>query len=595
LHKHQIHAHVRRTALPLSAVSAPLLAATTAEAAAPPNVGPMTGTTPLNPSAPPTTPEGGKATMVRILALNDFHGQLTNGNDQLDGQAVGGAATLAAYLNRERAGNPNGTIITSSGDAWGASEPESTLLGHKSSIAALTAMNVGVATPGNHEWDTKYAGAMRLMFGGSEPRVITSTKRVNVNGKIVTETVRHTVQGPSWPGTPFPWVSANIVDKRTGRLIMPPYVIKTVNGVKVAFIGAVTKDLLNVTMKSGIPNLEAIDPATAINRFVPQIEAQGVHTIVALVHEGGFRDPKTGQVTGPIVDVAKRLSPDVSVIASAHTHQEYATRIAGHLVTQGLSYAKAFSEIDLAIDPKTDKVIDDDARVIHNLRSGIAPDPTVGKMVSAFAAKVAPITQRVLSILPGPVTRTESAAGESALGTLIASAQRRYGKTDIAFMNPGGIRQDLTHSGPVTWGDAFAVQPFANHLITSQMTGADIESVLEQMFPAAPGPDAHSTILQVSGLRVWYDARRPAGHRIVKVLTSSGAPLKAGASYSVTANSFLMGGGDGFTNFKRAKRQKDIGTDLTALCQYLQLGLPVPLQPVGVMNSLGGPVSTDPH
>jgi 5'-nucleotidase len=574
-----------------AAAQATVPAAPAGAASANPNaIGPTTG------DAAFTDAQDGLA-HVRLLGLNDFHGQLSDSTAKLGNDAVGGAATLAAYMQRERAAVPNGTVTLSVGDAVGASEPASTLLRHESAFAVLAALGINLATFGNHEFDRGFDETMRLILGGTATGPATAAKshvdpRKRRRGAKAAATsgaaTGAAAAGKRWPGSPFPWVSANVVDVKTGRPVLPPYAIMEVNGVKVAFIGAVTGNLKNVTLASGITNIKALDPATAINRYIPEIKAQGVKAIVAFVHEGGEADKQTGAVTGAIVPLAKALDPEVDVVMSAHSHQEYATRIAGKVVTQGLSYGKAFSEVDLAIDPKTGDVVKSSGRVIHNLEAGIAPDPQVEAMVRTFQQAVAPRTERVLSVLPGPITRVSSPAGETPLGTLIAEAQRAMAKTDIAFMNPGGIRQDLPSGGPVTWGTAFGVQPFANHVMRTSMTGAQIARLLEQQFHA-DGSDP--TILQVAGLRVTVDASKPVGHRIVSITDESGTPIDPKRTYTVAMNSFLIDGGDGFTVFKESKAQaKDIGIDLDALVAWLQAGKPVPIAPTGRLSVVHGTV-----
>jgi 5'-nucleotidase len=52
-------------------------------------------------------------------------------------------------------------------------------------------------------------------------------------------------------------------------------------------------------------------------------------------------------------------------------------------------------------------------------------------------------------------------------------------------MNAAGVRNDLHGPGEVTYGEAFAVQPFSNHLVTLTLTGAQIEHLLEQQFTSS--------------------------------------------------------------------------------------------------------------
>ncbi|MEO6867090.1 MAG: bifunctional UDP-sugar hydrolase/5'-nucleotidase, partial [Gaiellales bacterium] len=378
-----------------------------------------------------------------------------------------------------------------------------------------------------------------------------------------------------WPGSPFPWVSANVVHKKTGKPVLPPYVIREINGVKVAFVGAVTKDLKKVTTAKGIPNIKALDPATAVNKYVPEIQAQGVKTIVVVVHEGGDTDKDDPtKLAGPIVKLAEDLDPEVDVIISAHSHKEYATEISGKQVIQAGSYAKALGVVDLNVDRTTGDVVSAGARLVRNDENGIEPDAKIAAMALKFHKAVAPRTERVVTTLKAPLTREAGPNGETAIGSLIAEAQRVFAKADIGFMNNGGVRQDL-EAGPLKWGTLFGVQPFANHVMRLEMTGAEVRELLEQQFPEG----GNGRQLQIAGLKVHLDLTKPSGQKVVSVTLADGTPLDPKKTYKIAANAFIAEGGDGFTAFKKGRKRTDVGDDLKALVKYLESGKPVPTKP----------------
>jgi 5'-nucleotidase len=556
----------------------------------------------------PATANDPNIAHVRVLSVNDFHGQIPDSDAKVDGVDIGGAATLAAYVQRERAGNPNGTVFLSAGDAFGASPPSSSLLRHQSSVAVLDAMGLDIATFGNHEFDKGYAETIRMIFGddalpaAQRAQGIAPTggakkkRRKGVAAKADAAAGAKHVAGArgkqKWPGSPFPWVNANVVDAKTGKPVLPPYVIKEVDGVKVAFIGATTKDLKKVTLASGIPNIKALDPATAINSYIPEIQAQGVKSIVVFVHEGGVADEKDpSKITGEIVKLAEALDPEVDAVVSGHSHKEYATQIAGKQVIQAGNYAKALGVIDLKVDRSTGQVVSGESRLVRNDEHGIQPDTKVGALALRFEKAVAGKTERIVATLKAPLTRELSPAGESTLGSLIADAQRVYAKADIALMNPGGIRQDIDATGPLKWGTLFGVQPFANIVTRMELTGAEVLKVLEQQFPEGGTPK----ILQISGLTVHVDMTKPSGSRIVKVVMADGSALDATKTYKVAANSFLADGGDGFTVLKEGRKRTEVGDDLDALVKYLESGKPVPTKPAGRIVIDAGALPADTH
>jgi 5'-nucleotidase len=201
---------------------------------------------------------------------------------------------------------------------------------------------------------------------------------------------------------------------------------------------------------------------------------------------------------------------------------------------------------------------------------GLTPDPEAAKLMLAAEKRVAPLTQRQIGVAAGDITRDRNPAGESALGNLIADAQRKTLATDFAFMNPGGMRTNI-REGEVTWGELYAVQPFNNYLVRLELTGQQIYDLLNQQFPPT---QSYPRILSVSGLTYTWDARRPQGQRVVEV-RKNGRPLDRATTYTVTTNSFLAEGGDRFSVFTQGANQVTGPRDLEALCRYIQ-SLPQP-------------------
>jgi 5'-nucleotidase len=176
---------------------------------------------------------------------------------------------------------------------------------------------------------------------------------------------------------------------------------------------------------------------------------------------------------------------------------------------------------------------------------------------------------RVIGTVTTALTRTESSAGESSLGNLIADAQRVTTDAQFAFMNPGGIRADLA-AGEVTWGDLFTIQPFGNDLVSMDLTGAQIKTLLEQQWQGQT-----SRILKTSGLTYTWDSARPIGDRVTQILTAEATPLDPTAIYRVTVNSFMAAGGDGFLVLPQGTNRVVGPVDLDALVEYAE-SLPQP-------------------
>ena len=160
---------------------------------------------------------------------------------------------------------------------------------------------------------------------------------------------------------------------------------------------------------------------------------------------------------------------------SAHTHQPYVCNIDGQLVTSASSFGRLITDIDLVIDHQSKDV---KSKTAHNVivTRDVLKDPAQTALIAKYDAISAPLANQVVGSISVDVTRTANAAGESALGDVIADAQLAstsptdFGGAVMAFMNPGGIRADLISSasgggelpGQVTYGELFTVQPFNN-------------------------------------------------------------------------------------------------------------------------------------
>jgi 5'-nucleotidase len=524
---------------------------------------------------------GKKGTLgLKVLGFNDFHGHLAEGS-KVGARPVGGAAVLASYLRAAQVGYEDRNLIIHAGDQVGASPAESALLQDEPSIQFLNLLandackckhdreecNV-IGTLGNHEFDEGKDELLRLLNGGNY-----------ANGPFL--------QNP-YPGASFPYVNSNVVVERTGKNLIAPSVVREIANVKVGIIGAVLKETPTIVTPAGVAGLSFRDEAQSINAAVRKIKHEGVSTVIVTIHQGTAQSPTytgstdAGAAVGtPISTIVSQLDDEVDLVISGHSHSftnALVPNASGHpiLVVQAFSYGTAYDDVDLVIDRATGDVVAKSAKVVTTY-SDVAPGDTravdVQALVDEAVARVAPLVNQQIATVVSDITRTQNTAGESALGNLIADAQRAATGTDFAFMNPGGIRADITYAanpsnpldtaGAVLWGELFTVQPFGNTLVTINMTGQQIVDVLNQQWTV-------NRILQISGLTYTWDNAQPVGSKVVEVRRNA-EPINLAATYTVTVNNFLVGGGDGFTVFKLGTNQAGGDVDLDALIKYMQL------------------------
>ena len=542
---------------------------------------------------------------LRLIGINDFHGNLESTGLSLtlaDPQAgdksvrvpVGGAAALAGLVKALRADAPN-SLMLSGGDLIGAAPLVSTLFKHESTIEVMNAIGLDVSTVGNHEFDAGATELKRIAQGGCA---------VNKPDDAVSSCALD-----RYSGARFTYLSANVID-RPGHTLFAPSIIKRVHGIPVGVIGAVTKTTPSIVIPSGVAGLRFVDEADAINRAARHLKAQGVRAIVLVIHEGGelgppqhrgdWNDASCTDAHGPIFDIAKRLSSDVSVIFSAHTHQGYRCVVDGRVIIQGTSYGRGVSVVDVALDPKTRRFIPSLTRSINlpvvndqtdpALRERFAaslpapyaeilrsarPDAAIAERVAKYATLAAPKANRPVGQIAASFPR--GGLVDSAAGRLVADAQLaathapEVGGAQIAFMNAGGIRSDLDCKGTppctVTFGQVFTMQPFGNSLVVMSLTGVQLKALLEsQQKPNA----LEQTVLQPSeGFTYTWQADAAAGER-VSDMRLNGEPVVPERAYRVTVNSFLSEGGDGFAVLARGTERRGGAQDLDALLAYLQ-------------------------
>lgn len=510
------------------------------------------------------------ALSVQLLAINDFHSQITAGQ-LVDGRPVGSAPVLAAYLKAAQAQAPGKTFILHAGDHVGASQPQSSLLQDEPAIQLFNLLGntdcrtrgqygpdcnlIGI--PGNHELDEGLNEMLRLIHGGNHH------------------------QGPflqrPYQGAAFPMICANLVRAGSDEPLLPPYVIRMVEGVKIGFIGAVLHRASSFLSPESLAGLEVLDEAATINRYARQLQAEGVRTLIAIIHQGGFQGlmgaEGTSTLAGDIVPIAERLDGEIDVVIGGHTHTWHNILVnnSGNrpmLVVQAWPKGTGYADIDLDIDRTTGDVVSVSSAIVTTWADrgpGLRPDPQVAALAQRVDELGSAIAAQVIAHAVKPISRTSNEAGESALGDLVADAQRQIMGTDFAFMHPEGIEADIP-PGVLTKGDHFTIQPANLNLIKLEMTGRQIYELLNQQWN---GTNDRGRFLQVSGLTYTWDAGRPAGERVVSV-QKNGRPLNPESVYTVAVNEYLAGGGDNFTALTKGANPV-VGPFLAeALIQYVQ-------------------------
>jgi 5'-nucleotidase len=438
---------------------------------------------------------------VRLLQINDHYVL-----EPVDGGRRGGMARLATLVRDLKGENPN-TIFALAGDTLSPSV-ESALMRGAQMVAALNAIGLDFATFGNHEFD----------FG---PEVLLERMKESK----------------------FRWLSANVVDRRSGQAFggASTEVLVTLGGVRVGLFGLTTAQAAQ-TSRPG-PNVTFGQPVTVARDVTARLRAQGASIVVAVTHVTMAEDK------------AIAAAADVDVILGGHEHEPLVAEEGKTLITKAGSDARYLVQVDVWLT-REGRLIERSWR-FREVSRRIEPDPAVEALVRDYARRLDRELDAVVgkSSVPLEARSATLRTEETNLGDFVADALRERLGTDVAVINGGAIRTNRTvPAGPLTRRDVLSLLPFTDMVVKLEIRGADLRAALEHGL--AQTDRVGGGFLQISGARVMWDPRLAPGRRIVDV-SVAGKPLADDAAYTVAVPGYLVRGGDGYTVFGRAKTLVD--------------------------------------
>ncbi|GAA1532765.1 5'-nucleotidase [Microbacterium ginsengiterrae] len=487
---------------------------------------------------------------IDIVTINDFHGRI-----EADGAAAG-AAVLAGAVQSVRDANPN-TVFAAAGDLIGASTFTSFIDSDNPTIDALNAAGLEVSAAGNHEFDQGWE---------------------DLEGRVQDRA--------DWE-----YISSNVFLTETGEPALAPAWVKEMDGVRVGFIGAVTEELDSLVSPEGIADLEVRSIVDSVNAVADDLTdgdaANGeADVLILLVHEGAASTDVTSITPdSPLGEIVDGVDERVSAIVSAHTHLAYNHVIDGRPVVSAGQYGENFGLMNLQVDPATKELLSITNEIKPLTADGVAlyePVGAVQEIVDAAKAQADILGAEPVGDITGDFTRarqsdgSENRGGESTIGNFVADVQKWATGADIALMNPGGIRANLTYAssgasdpdGNVTFREAATVQPFANTLVTLNLTGAQLKDVLEEQWQPEGASRPFLKLGVSEGLQYTYDPSGAVGERITSI-TLDGTPIDQEATYVIAANSFLAAGGDNFFTLAEGMDKADTGKiDLQSMVDW---------------------------
>lgn len=508
---------------------------------------------------------GESRTLVPVVGLTDFHGQLEPTSTTMDGRnvAVGGASQLATLFDQEKAAFPGAVFLFASGDNVGASPANSGLLEDKPAIDVENAWGLQATSYGNHEFD----------YG--VPRLLQHQARAH-----------------------FPFLGANVVDATTKQ--NPDWVQGThvfdYGNLRIGVIGIELKETPQLVSAGATAGLEFLDEVETIKAESEKLRQQGVKIQIVLIHQGTAQGSNAvdGNApvpwTGPIMTIAQGIQDTtVDVVLAGHTHRVSNLMVGDILVAEGINAGASYSVVQMVVKGQDVEWAGAATRIAKNL--GVAERSDVKAIVDDANAQTAVLRNKVIGSQQFDIKRAPTRLFESAMGNMVTDAMRlKYPGVDAAYTNSGGLRQDLLmvppsageQPGEITWGEMFSVLPFGNRTVILTLTGAQLEQAFLNGFSPFCNPAiATGRFPQISGLKVTFSCNgtTPVVAGMWKTpqgISGPATPIGPADSVRFVTNDFMYTGGDGYTVFEQGTDVLQPGDDLLQVSiDYVTANSPV--------------------
>jgi 5'-nucleotidase/UDP-sugar diphosphatase len=432
---------------------------------------------------------------ITILHTNDIHGHFVpEPATWIDGHPlVGGFVALDYYIRLARAKDSNNLLLDAGDLMTGNMICDIEYKGAEGGalIEMMNMVGYDGMVYGNHEFDKPITNARNL-------------------AKIAD----------------FPILCANLVDSLGKNFAKDKYKIYDCQGLKVGVIGVTYHQMYGMANPGNLMGFYTIDPAKVVNDIVAEIDAP-TDLIIVLSHLGYEND----------VELAKHIK-NVDVIVGGHTHKRIETpeTVNGVLIVQAGSYSRDLGKLELTV--AGDTVQSFSGELITTLAENIEPQPELQAFVDSFATI---IDEKYGAEIGQSVTDLKSKSqAESNIGDWLTDVIRRETKSDVAFINSGGIRKDLA-AGPITIRDISEMLPFQNYIETFNCTGEELMTILTEN-ARAEGLKTHG-ILQVSG--VTYSWKKQGGDVKLVEVKVGGEKLKKDKIYKIAGIDYVN------SNFER--------------------------------------------
>lgn len=350
---------------------------------------------------------------LTILHTNDLHARLSPMRD-----GTGGFAYLASALARERQRSEHSLYLDAGDLVQGT--PVSSLFEGVPIYEVMNLLRPDAVALGNHEFDYGWR------------RVYDYLSRAQ-----------------------YPLFCANVVNEQNVLFTPPPYVVREINGVRVAIIGLMTERLAELTYGYNLGPWKVLPLADTLRRYITRAREQdGARLIIALTHIFPAEEA-----------MLLREVPEVHLIVSGHDHggMREILRDGNRMVVRTRPFSTELGRVDLRFDVEAERITEIEWTRIPVNTKDFEPDPVVAREVAEWESKVSAMVDREIGESRTAYTRFE-------MRDLIERAVKETMETDFVFVNRGAVRAGLP-VGKLHAREIWDALPFGNRIVMGRILG----------------------------------------------------------------------------------------------------------------------------
>ena len=503
--------------------------------------------------------------LLDIMFTNDIHGGIdrypaTFMNPDFP-PMLGGGGSAATYIKSVRElsnGISRDNLLVDAGDFF-QGHPVGTISEGRAVIKFFNMVGYDLSVVGNHEYD--------------------------LGEDVLIETYKL---------AEFPILSCNIVKRGTNELVdyVQPYIIIEKMGVRIGIIGLTTTDTALMSFPDNIKNVEFLPAKEALEKYIKIVKEQGVDLLFVVGHMGLPYDSESAYQYRYIKNQTNRekrywgydaqeLAHEVEgidVFFAGHIHKGFAEPWEDPdphtMVFQGYAYGSNIGHVILKIDKDTRTLSGYEAPAIREgvlitlMEHEFIPDEVIADTILVMQ-KIA--EEGMNEIIGEAAIHISKGAGtQNLIGNLICEAMNDYTGADFAFLNLGGVRDEIM-AGPVSYRNVFNVMPFDNQIVMIEVDGKFLKDIIETRVSGS----RHG--LRVAGINVVINRTRNNFDRVTKLLIK-GEPWKADEIYKIATTDFLLQGNAGLAMLTKVTESQITRYEQSlrdAIVEYIRSNSPV--------------------